>query len=146
MNIDDLDTPVATVDISRLEANIKRFQSYLDQHHIQNRPHIKTHKIPEIAQMQVREGAVGITCQKLGEVEVMTQAGLRNVFLPYNILGARKLERLVMLAKVAEISVTADSTYTVDGLSAAASQAGNQLTCFVEFLYPSKTRGVPNPH
>src|SRR5258707_2493675 len=131
MNIDDLDTPVATVDITRLEANIKRFQSYLDQHHIHNRPHIKTHKIPEIAQMQVREGAVGITCQKLGEVEVMTGAGLRNVFLPYNILGARKLERLVALAKVSEISVTADSAYTVDGLSSAASEAGIEVAALV---------------
>src|SRR5258707_11566355 len=109
MNIDDLDTPVATVDISRLEANIKRFQTYLEQHHIQNRPHIKTHKIPEIAQMQVREGAVGITCQKLGEVEVMTGAGLRNVFLPYNILGVKKLERLGALTKGAELRVTAGS-------------------------------------
>src|SRR5258708_25717603 len=145
MNIDDLDTPVATVDITRLEANIKRFQSYLDQHHIRNRPHIKTHKIPEIAQMQVREGAVGITCQKLGEVEVMTQAGLRNVFLPYNILGARKLERLVALAKVSEISLTADSAYTVDGLSAAASQAGIELAVLVEFDTGSQRCGVPTP-
>src|SRR5258708_12275281 len=112
MNIDELDTPVATVDITRLEANIKRFQTYLDQHHIQNRPHIKTHKIPEIAEMQVREGAVGITCQKLGEVEVMSQAGLRNVFLPYNILGARKLERLVALPTVSEIRLPSDTPHT----------------------------------
>src|SRR5258708_39795848 len=106
MNIDELDTPVATVDITRLEANIKRFQSYLDQHQIQNRPHIKTHKIPEIAQMQLREGAVGITCQKLGEVEVMTQAGIPDILLPDNIPGSREFANLIVLATALNISCT----------------------------------------
>ena len=63
MNITDLETPVAVVDLDRLTANIERLQVYLDEHGIANRPHIKTHKIPEIAWMQLRRGAVGITCR-----------------------------------------------------------------------------------
>jgi len=62
------------------------------------RPHIKTHKLPRFAQQQVALGAVGITCQKLGEAEVMADAGLTDILLPYNILGASKLERLRALA------------------------------------------------
>jgi D-serine deaminase-like pyridoxal phosphate-dependent protein len=140
--IDDLDTPVAVVDADRLEANIKRFQSYLNQHHIQNRPHIKTHKIPDIAHMQIGAGAVGIACQKLGEAEVMAQAGIKNIFVPYNILGAPKLERLMQLAAAIDISVTADSAYTVDGLSAVTSRAGIILEVLVEFDTGSQRCGV----
>src|SRR4051812_41350037 len=117
MHIDELETPVAIVDLDRLEANIKRLQSYLDQHQIANRPHIKTHKIPAIAQMQLKAGAVGITCQKLGEAEVMTRAGINDIFVPYNIIGSKKLERLAALAKAATIKVTVDSQFTANGLS-----------------------------
>ena len=95
MHIDQLETPAAVVDLDQLDTNINRLQTYLDRHQIANRPHIKTHKIPEIAHMQVAAGAVGITCQKLGEAEIMAAAGIDDIFLPYNIMGASKLERLM---------------------------------------------------
>jgi D-serine deaminase-like pyridoxal phosphate-dependent protein len=133
MHIDQLETPVAIVDLDRMEANIARFQRYLDEHGIANRPHIKTHKIPAIAHMQLAGGAVGITCQKLGEAEVMADAGINDIFLPYNILGAAKLDRLMRLAERVAISVTADSETTVRGLADAARTAGRTLPVLVEF-------------
>jgi D-serine deaminase-like pyridoxal phosphate-dependent protein len=57
MRVADLDTPAAVVDLDRLEANIAGLQKYLDAHGLANRPHIKTHKVPAIAQMQMRAGA-----------------------------------------------------------------------------------------
>src|SRR5919199_705652 len=113
MKTGQLDTPVAIVDLDKLGRNIARFQDYLNQHGVANRPHIKTHKIPEIAHMQLEAGAVGITCQKLGEAEAMLQSGIKDIFIPYNILGDAKLERLVHLAKRGRISVAADSHVTV---------------------------------
>ena len=118
MDINELETPVAIVNLDTLKANITKLQKYMDEHNIANRPHIKTHKIPEIAHMQVNAGAVGITCQKIGEAEIMVQAGLKDIFIPYNILGETKLERLMHLTRRATISVTADSEMTVRGLSA----------------------------
>jgi D-serine deaminase-like pyridoxal phosphate-dependent protein len=132
MRIEELDTPVAVVDLDRLEANIARLQRYLAEHSIANRPHIKTHKIPQIAQMQMTEGAVGITCQKIGEAEVMAGAGLDDIFIPYNIVGAAKLERLAALARRARLSVTADSAAVVRGLSAAMAAAVLELPVLVE--------------
>lgn len=132
MHIDMLETPVAVVELDKLEANINRLQSYMDEHGIDNRPHIKTHKIPAIAQMQVEAGAAGITCQKLGEAEVMADAGLDDIFLPYNIMGPSKLERLMALAKRIRLSVTADSEYTIMGLSKAAQKANVELSVLVE--------------
>jgi hypothetical protein len=72
----DLDTPVVTVDLDTMRDNIHRVQAHLSRHGIANRPHIKTHKIPEIGKMQIAAGASGITCQKLGEVEVFVDAGV----------------------------------------------------------------------
>ncbi len=135
MRISELDTPVAIVDLERLEANIARLQSYLDAHGIANRPHIKTHKIPAIAQMQVKAGAIGVTCQKLGEAEVMADAGLSDIFLPYNILGPAKLQRLIALMRRVTLSVTVDSEVTARALSSAVSQsdAPAPLDVLVEF-------------
>src|SRR5215212_10091656 len=98
MHIDEVETPVPIVDMNRLEANILRLQTYLNEHGIANRPHIKTHKIPEIGQMQIDAGAIGITCQKVSEAEVMADAGFPDIFIPYNIIGESKLKRLMALA------------------------------------------------
>ncbi|MGQ0602128.1 MAG: D-TA family PLP-dependent enzyme [Anaerolineales bacterium] len=145
MHIDELETPVAVVDLNRLEANIARLQRYLSQHGLANRPHIKTHKIPAIAHLQVNAGATGITCQKVGEAEVMAQAGLRDIFLPYNILGAAKLERLMTVAGQTKLSVTADSEHTVRGLSIAAQRAALELPVLVEFDSGAQRCGVQTP-
>lgn len=145
MDVNQLETPVAIVDLDRLEANIEKFQAYLSQHGIANRPHIKTHKIPEIAHMQIKAGAVGITCQKIGEAEVMAQAGIEDIFLPYNIIGPAKLERLMRLTRRVNLSVTADSEFTVKGLSAAAQAAGIELPVLVEFDTGAQRCGVQSP-
>ncbi len=145
MNINDLETPVATINLDRVEANINKFQQYADAHKIANRPHIKTHKIPAIAQMQLNAGASGITCQKLGEAEVMARAGITDIFIPYNIIGASKLERLAALIKVANISVTVDSEYTAKGLSQMAQRHGVELPVLIEFDTGGQRCGVQTP-
>ncbi len=145
MHINDLETPVAVIDLDRLDHNIRKLQAHLTAHGIDNRPHIKTHKIPEIAHMQVNAGAVGITCQKLGEAEVMAQAGIRDIFIPYNLLGEAKLERLMHLTRRAQISVTADSATTIDGYAQAARREGTTLTVLVEVDTGAGRCGVPTP-
>ena len=145
MIIDQLETPVAVVDLNRLEKNIHRLQGYLDAHGIANWPHIKTHKIPAIAQMQITAGAAGITCQKIGEAEIMAQAGIQNIFLPYNIIGEAKLNRLMNLAGQITISVTADSAFVIDGLAKAARQHDVTLPVLVEFDTGLGRCGVQTP-
>ena len=145
MHIDELETPVPVVDIDRMEANIARLQLYLDEHKIANRPHIKTHKIPAIAKMQMDAGAVGITCQKVSEAEVFANAGFNDIFLPYNIIGESKLKRLMALAAWINISVTADSAFTARGLSNAAMLAGLPLTVLVECDTGAGRCGVQSP-
>jgi len=146
MHIDELETPVPVVDLDILESNITRLQTYLAEHNIANRPHMKTHKIPAIAQIQIDAGAVGITCQKIGEAEVMADAGIRDIFLPYNIIGESKLTKLMALAKRVNLSVTADSEFVARGLSDAAKEAGITLTVLVECDMGMGRCGVQSPN
>src|SRR5690349_11702 len=145
MNIDELETPVPVVDMDRMEANITRLQAYLDEHHIANRPHIKTHKIPAIARLQMDAGAVGITCQKVSEAEVMAESGFNDILITYNIIGESKLKRLMALASRINVSVTADSAFTVQGLSKAAEQAGMTMTVLIECDTGAQRCGVQSP-
>ena len=145
MHINELETPFAAVNLDKLESNITKLQRYLDEHSIDNRPHIKTHKIPEIAHMQIKAGAVGITCQKLSEAEVMAQAGIRDILVTYNIIGTAKLERLMRLARRSKLSVTADSEFTVNGLSTAAQCEQLELAVLVEFDSGARRCGVQSP-
>jgi D-serine deaminase-like pyridoxal phosphate-dependent protein len=145
MNVTKLETPVAVVDLGRLEANITRLQSYLDEHDLASHPHIKTHKIPAIAHMQMAAGAAGITCQKLGEAEVMANAGIDTILIPYNIVGKGKLQRLMKLARRVDLTVTADSAFTVQGYSTAAQQEDVTLPVLVEFDTGMGRCGVQSP-
>jgi D-serine deaminase-like pyridoxal phosphate-dependent protein len=139
-----LDTPCVLIDLDRVEANLKRAQAHADANGYRLRPHIKTHKLPAFAQRQVALGAAGITVQKLGEAEVMAYAGLEDIFLPYNILGNRKLGRLAALNERVTLSVTADSPETVAGY-AATFTAGKPLTVLVECDTGTRRCGVQTP-
>ena len=129
---EEIETPAVLIDLDRAERNIRRFQEYCDSHGLALRPHIKTHKLPFLAQRQIAAGAVGITCQKIGEAEVMAAAGLRDILITYNILGASKLRRLTALAEHCKLSVVADSKPVIDGLAAAFASAAEPLTVLVE--------------
>ncbi|MBY5409580.1 D-TA family PLP-dependent enzyme [Rhizobium leguminosarum] len=117
--IADLSTPRPVIDEDRLAANIGRVQSYMDQHGLNFRPHIKTHKIPALAVAQLAAGAKGINCQKVTEAEVFAEAGFEDILITFNILGPQKLERLAKLnERISALKVVADSEVTVDGLAA----------------------------
>lgn len=115
MRIEDLDTPAIVIDLPKAEANLHRAQAHADKIGMQLRPHIKTHKLPYFARRQLALGAVGIACQKLGEAEVMAEAGIDDILIPYNILGTVKLDRLNKLHQHIRVAVSADSTVTVQG-------------------------------
>lgn len=145
MNLNDLETPAPYVDLDMFERDLHKLQAYLSQHNIANRPHIKTHKSVAIAQMQMAAGAVGVTCQKLGEAEVMAAGGIPDIFLPYNLVGDAKLGRLADLMSQTTMSVTADSLDTIQGLKRAARRAGQPLTVLVEFDCGMGRCGVQSP-
>lgn len=145
MHIDELDTPVMLVDLDKLEDNISRLQRDLDRLGLKNRPHIKTHKIPAIGWKQIEGGAIGITCQKLGEAEVFAAAGFKDILIPYNIVGRSKVERLIQLSYQARVTVALDSEPTARGISELARSEGVTVPVLIEMDSGSHRAGVQTP-
>lgn len=140
-----LDTPCLLVDEQRMMGNIRRLQEYADTHGLNLRPHIKTHKSVQIAQRQLAAGACGITCQKLGEAEVMAAAGCEDVLLTYNILGDLKLARLRALAARVRLATVADSQTVAQGLNDALAGTRVRLPVLVECDTGLRRCGVQSP-
>ena len=142
MRVEELETPVPVVDLDRVEHNLAKMQAYCDRHGLRLRPHIKTHKIPAFGHRQVALGACGITCQKLGEAEVMADAGLDDVLISYPLIGQVKALRLAALARRATVSVAADSAMAVETAAQAARAADRPIGVLVEFDSGNKRTGV----
>lgn len=135
-------TPTAVIDMDRVERNIARVQAACDAAGVANRPHIKTHKSPMLAKLQIAAGARGITCQKLGEAEVMADAGIDDILISYNLLGDEKMARLGALRSRIDVTVAADNPVVVADLTKAAAAAGRALPVVVECDTGRKRAGV----
>src|SRR4030081_964497 len=120
----DYGTPVAVIDMDRVERNIARIQAACDAAGVANRPHIKTHKSPMLAKLQIAAGARGITCQKIGEGEGMAGAGIDDILISYNLIGEKKMARLGALQAKANMTVAADNPTVIAGLPQAAAASG----------------------
>ncbi|HKO72725.1 MAG TPA: alanine racemase, partial [Bradyrhizobium sp.] len=138
-------TPAVVIDMDRVERNIARVQSACDKAGVANRPHIKTHKSPMLARLQIEAGAKGITCQKLGEAEVMADAGISDILISYNLLGEEKMARLGALQSKANMTVAADNPVVIAGLPQAAAASGRPLSVVVECDTGRKRAGVETP-
>lgn len=145
MRLTDLDTPAVICDLDVLDRNLAAMADRCRDLDIPFRAHTKAHKIPELAHRQVESGAVGIACQKLGEAEEMVAAGLKDILVPYNIVGDRKLERLSRLARRARITVAVDSVATAEGISRQASRDGVCVEALVEVDTGAARCGVQSP-
>ncbi|MFB9263691.1 D-TA family PLP-dependent enzyme [Bradyrhizobium erythrophlei] len=138
-------TPCAVIDMDKVERNIARIQAACDAAGVANRPHIKTHKNPMLAQMQVKAGAKGITCQKLGEAEIMADSGIDDILISYNLLGDEKMARLGALQTKANVTVAADNSVVIGDLPKAAAASGRPLSVVVECDTGRKRAGVETP-
>ncbi len=130
---ESLDTPCLVVHEEILEQNVAEMAEYARQTGIKVRPHQKTHKTAEIAQMQIDSGAIGGTCAKLGEAEVLIASGaLSDVFIANEIVGEQKIRRLLALMDRAHMMVAVDGPEVAQGLSDACEQAGKRLDVLIE--------------
>ena len=132
MDLADLPTPFLTVDLDVVERNVGAMQAYCDAHGLALRAHAKTHKLPRVARLQLAAGAVGIACQKLGEAEVMADAGIEDILIPFPLVGAEKVERAARLAARIRLTVAGDAPGPAEALSHAASTHGVTIGYLVD--------------
>ncbi|QDY70904.1 D-TA family PLP-dependent enzyme [Qingshengfaniella alkalisoli] len=142
--IDTLLTPIPVVDEDVMATNIARVQAYFDEMDRDFRPHIKTHKLPSVAKLQIAAGARGINCQKVSEAEVFAEEGFDDILITFNIMGSERLERLRALNDTIKLRVVADNEVVVDGLSAAFT-GHEPLDVLVECDTGAKRNGVQTP-
>jgi D-serine deaminase-like pyridoxal phosphate-dependent protein len=140
----ELDTPTILIDLDRMERNIRDWQSWMDGHGVAFRVHAKTHKVPEIALLQVRAGARGICCAKVSEAEPFAAAGITDIALAYPIFGEEKWRRVAALA-VGGVRVTAnvDSAEGARQASEAADAAGVTLHLQIDVDTGLHRGGIP---
>ena len=128
----DLDTPAILIDLDIMERNLRKLSDYSREHGFRVRPHTKTHKIPALARKQIWLGAAGLTVAKVGEAEVMLAAQPTDLLIAYPTVGARKLDRLMQVAKQTAVSMSLDSLFVAQQLSEAASAHGVEIGVLAE--------------
>lgn len=138
----DLDTPALLVDLDILERNIARMTRVFREAGVNWRPHTKGQKAPVLAHKLLAAGAIGVTCAKLGEAEVMAAAGVDNILIANQIVGAPKVARLVALAARANVIVAVDSEANLNELDRAARERGIRLAAVVEVNTGMNRSGV----
>lgn len=143
MKIYDLETPSVLIDLDIMERNIRRMQDHCNELGLAFRPHIKTHKIPDIARIQLEAGATGIACQKVSEAEVFTAAGINDIQIPYNIVGPQKTARLADLALYNRVTVSADHPTVIAGLADAARANEMTIRVMVDLATDIQRTGAP---
>ncbi|MBI2192124.1 MAG: DSD1 family PLP-dependent enzyme [Planctomycetes bacterium] len=138
----DIETPALLIDLDIFEANLERMAQFFRVRPAKLRPHIKTHKTPLIAHKQLAAGAIGITCAKLGEAEVMAHAGLHGILLANQVVGESKIRRLAQLARQTDLIVAADDPGNIREIGRAMTAAGAQLGMILEIDVGMKRCGV----
>ncbi|MBM3956476.1 MAG: alanine racemase, partial [Gemmatimonadetes bacterium] len=130
--VEDLDTPALLIDAAAADDNIRKMQAWCDAHGVGLRPHGKTHKSPYWAHKQLQAGAIGLCASKVSEAEALADGGVPDIMVTSEIVGRPKIQRLMSLAKRANIIVAVDDPANVRGLSEAAVAHGATLGAIAE--------------
>jgi D-serine deaminase-like pyridoxal phosphate-dependent protein len=144
----DVDTPALIVDLDKFDANLGRMMQAVAGRGVRVRPHAKSHKCVEIARRQVAAGAVGICVQKTSEAEPFLAAGIEDVLVTNEVVGAGKLGRLAQLAArfpAARVGVCVDDAGVAAQLAQACDAAETRMDVYVELDVGHNRAGVPDP-
>lgn len=129
----ELPTPCLLLELDALDHNIKTMQDYLRKEtKCQLRPHIKTHKCPRLAHLQIQAGAIGVTCAKLGEAVEMAHAGIKSILIANEVIGDDKIKVLAGLNRYGEVMPAVDNKENVERISYYAKKFGVIIPLFIE--------------
>lgn len=126
------DTPVVVVDRGVTQRNIDAMAADARAGGKHLRPHAKTHKMIEVARMQLAAGARGLQVAKLGEAEALLPSGVEDIFVGYPIVGEQKIARLLALAERVRVSVSLDDIAVAEPIARAAHARGLTIPVLLE--------------
>lgn len=128
----EVDTPALLLDMGAAERNIARMAKFFSDKTCKLRPHVKTHKLPLIAHKQIEAGAIGITCAKVEETKIFLEAGLKNILIANEIVGHKKIQKLIHLSIYGDLIVCVDQFENARDISEAAGTLGKKMDVLVE--------------
>jgi len=140
--LDEVETPALIIDMNAFERNLARMAEHAKRSGMHLRPHAKTHRCPAIALQQVAAGAIGASCQTVGEAACLVNGGIRDVLVCNEIVSPGKLARLAELAARARISLCFDHADQVALASQAAVRAGVELGGLIELDLGMRRCGI----
>jgi 3-hydroxy-D-aspartate aldolase len=141
-----LNTPALVLDLEMLDRNIAEMASFAKAHNVKLRPHSKTHKSADIAKRQIKAGALGVCCAKLGEAEALAEGDVEHLHITSPVVSPQAITRLMELnGKVADLMVVVDHPANVEALAAAAAKAGKPQTVIVDIDPGMHRTGVATP-
>ncbi len=142
---EQLSTPALVVDLDLFEANVAAMAAVLDGSGKTVRPHVKTHRTPELARRQLGGSAIGVTCATVGEAEAMVAAGIDDVLVANEVVDDAKIARVVALGRTARIAVAADAPGPIERLARAAAASGVTVGVLVDIDIVLHRCGVASP-
>jgi len=141
-----LNTPALVLDLEMLDRNIAEMAEFAKAHNVKLRPHSKTHKSADIAKRQIKAGALGVCCAKLGEAEALAEAGVEHVHITSPVVTPQAIDRLMKLNdKASDVMVVVDHPANADALAAAAAKGKKPLAVIVDIDPGIHRTGVANP-
>ena len=145
MEIDDLETPTLLVDLDRMEKNIKRMIRFTRECDVELRPHVKTHKVPDIARIQIDAGSRGVCLQKVSEVEVFAASGIDDIFLTNEIVAPEKMQKLALVAEKIHVGVAVDNLAVAKTMGRIFGEIGSEVDVYVDVDVGMHRCGVSLP-
>ena len=145
VELNDLDTPALAVDLDRMEKNMQRMVKFTKECGVALRPHVKTHKAPEIARMQLDAGSRGVCLQKVSEVEVFAREGIDDIFLTNEVVVSEKLLRLAMVATKVHVGVAVDDPDVARSMGRIFKESGSEVDVYVDVDVGMHRCGVSDP-
>ena len=142
---DALVTPALILDLEVLRMNLKFMAEHMKGKHAKLRPHIKVHKSPDVARMQIEAGAIGIGTATIWEAIVFARSGTDDVFVINQVVGPEKVRAAALLAREVPLKVAVDDASNVNALSEAAKRVGSVIGCVVEVDTGMHRCGVGSP-
>ncbi len=138
----EVDTPCLWVDVDILDRNLAYLAARFKKAGVQWRPHSKGIKVPALAHKALRAGAIGVTCAKLSEAEVMASAGIMDILIANQIVSPNKTARLAQLCRSVDVKVAVDNAANVEALGQAARAGGMEIGVLVEVNVGMERAGV----
>ncbi len=131
-NVSEIETPALLLELDTLEYNLNKMADFVRKNKKLIRPHFKTHKSPFLAHKQLTAGAIGITCQKLSEAEILAKSGIKDILITNEVVGEQKIRRLVNLAAYTNVKVAIDHEQNAVEISKMALEKGVIVNYLVE--------------